>query len=333
MGPAGATERHGLREEAKAAMGLTIGVDIGGTKIAAGVVDEQGKILSRVRRDTPAQDGKQTVQAIAACINELVADHEEIIGAGLGAPGFIDAARSTVLFTPNLPWRNEPLRAEVEQLTGLPVVVENDANAAAWGESVFGAGNAQPYTITLTVGTGLGGGIVINGVLVRGAFGVAAEVGHINIVPDGLRCGCGLLGCWEQYASGSALVREARELAARSPENAGRLLKLGDGTPEKITGPQVTRAAREGDPIAIEALYAIGHWLGHGMADLAATLDPRLFIIGGGVSEAGALIAVPARESFKARLTARGHRPEAEVRLAQLGQDAGLIGAADLARR
>lgn len=314
-------------------MGPTIGVDIGGTKIAAGVVDDQGRILARVRRDTPACDGREAVQAVAACISELAADNNDIIGAGLGAPGFIDAARSTVLFAPNLPWRNQPLRAEVEQLTGLPVVVENDANAAAWGESMFKAGNAQPHSVTLTIGTGLGGGVVINGALLRGAFGAAAEVGHINIVPEGRRCGCGNLGCWEQYASGTALVREARNRAARSPESASRLLGMGDGRPDTITGPQVTLAAREGDPIAIEALYAIGQWLGHGMADLAAILDPRLFIIGGGVSEAGALIAVPARESFRARLTARGHRPEAEVRLAQLGQDAGLIGAADLARR
>jgi glucokinase len=313
-------------------MGLTIGVDIGGTKIAAGVVDNQGRILSRIRHDTPADDGRKTVEAIAASITELAADHE-ITGAGLGAPGFIDAARSTVLFTPNLPWRNEPLRAEIEQLTGLPVVVGNDANAAAWGESMFGAGNGQPYTITLTIGTGLGGGIIINGALVRGAFGVAAEVGHINIVPEGRRCPCGNLGCWEQYASGSALVREARELAAKSPEAATRLLAQGDGDPESITGPQVTAAAGEGDPVAIQALYTLGHWLGHGMADLAAILDPRLFILGGGASAAGALITVPARESFRTRLTARGHRPEAEIRLAQLGQDAGLIGAADLARR
>jgi glucokinase len=313
-------------------MGLTIGVDIGGTKIAAGVVDNQGKIRSRVRHDTPSGDGRKTVETIAACITELAAE-DEVTGAGLGAPGFIDAARSTVLFTPNLPWRNEPLRAEIEQLTGLPVVVENDANAAAWGEAMFGAGNGQAHTIMLTIGTGLGGGIIINGDLVRGAFGVAAEVGHITIVQDGRRCPCGNLGCWEQYASGSALVRVARELAAKSPEAATRLLAQGDGDPEHITGHQVTAAAREGDPIAIEALYTLGHWLGHGMADLAAVLDPRLFILGGGVSEAGALIAVPARESFRSRLTARGHRPEAEVRMAQLGQDAGLIGAADLARR
>ena len=197
-------------------MGLAIGVDIGGTKVAAGVVDDDGRILARLRRDTPAHDPAKTEDVIADCIGELSAEHE-IEAAGLGAAGFVDAARSTVLFAPNLAWRNEPLRAAVEQRTGLPVVVENDANAAAWGETRFGAGHGQPHTVTLTVGTGLGGGVVLGGELVRGAFGAAAEVGHVNLVPDGRPCGCGLRGCWEQYASGRALVHEARERAARSP--------------------------------------------------------------------------------------------------------------------
>jgi glucokinase len=285
-----------------------------------------------VRRETPPGDGPATVDTIAAAITELATEHK-VSGAGLGAAGFIDAGRSTVLFAPNLPWRNQPLRAEVERRTGIPVVVENDANAAAWGESMFGAGNGQAHTVTVTIGTGLGGGVVVNGQLLRGAFGVAAEIGHINIVPDGRSCGCGNHGCWEQYASGTALVREVRELAGRDPGRAAGLLAGGDGTPEGIKGPQVTAAAREGDPVAIEALATLGGWLGRGMADLAAVLDPRLFILGGGVSEAGDLITAPARASFAAHLTAHDHRPKAEIRLAQLGQDAGLIGAADLARR
>jgi glucokinase len=253
--------------------------------------------------------------------------------AGLGAAGFVDAARSTVLFAPNLAWRNEPLRAAVEQRTGLPVVVENDANAAAWAETRFGAGHGQPHTVTLTVGTGLGGGVVLDGQLVRGAFGAAAEVGHMIIVPDGRPCGCGLLGCWEQYASGRALVTEARQRAARDPTEARLLLELGDGRPESVTGPMVTMAAVAGDPVALASFQAVGTWLGRGMADLAAILDPQVFIIGGGVSEAGELLAGPARATFQANLTAHGHRPTATVRVAELGPDAGLIGAADLARR
>jgi glucokinase len=312
-------------------MGLAIGVDIGGTKVAAGVVDQDGRILARLRRDTPAQDPGKTEDVIADCIRELAAEHE-VDAAGLGAAGFVDAARSTILFAPNLAWRNEPLRAAVEQRTGLPVVVENDANAAAWGETRFGAGHGQPHTVTLTVGTGLGGGVVLDGQLVRGAFGAAAEVGHMIIVPDGRPCGCGLLGCWEQYASGRALVREARERAARSPESASLLLELANGRADAITGPMVTMGAVAGDSVALQSFRAVGAWLGHGMADLAAILDPRVFIIGGGVAEAGELLVGPARDAFQGNLTARGHRPVAAVRVAQLGQDAGLIGAADLAR-
>jgi glucokinase len=313
-------------------MGLAIGVDIGGTKVAAGVVDAEGRVLARLRRDTPAHDPEKVEDVIAECIRELAAEHD-VEAAGLGAAGFVDAARSTVLFAPNLAWRNEPLRAAVEQRTGLPVVVENDANAAAWGETRFGAGHGQPHTITLTVGTGLGGGVVLGDELVRGAFGAAAEVGHVNMVPDGRPCGCGNHGCWEQYASGRALVHEARERAARSPQSATLLLELANGRADAITGPMVTTGAVADDPVALQSFEAVGTWLGHGMAALAAILDPRVFIVGGGVSEAGELLVGPAREAFQANLTARGHRPMASVRVAQLGQDAGLIGAADLARR
>ena len=313
-------------------MGLAIGVDIGGTKVAAGVVDADGQILARLRRDTPAHDPDKVEDVIADCIRELAADHE-VEAAGLGAAGFVDAARSTVLFAPNLAWRNEPLRAAVEQRTGLPVVVENDANAAARGETRFGAGHGQPYTVTVTVGTGLGGGLVMGGELVRGAFGVAAEVGHMNLVPDGRPCGCGLRGCWEQYASGRALVHEARQRAAASPAQARLLLELANGQVEAITGPMVTMGAVAGDPVALASFKAVGTWLGHGLAALAAILDPRVFIIGGGVAEAGELLIAPARDTFQTTLTARTHRHTAAVRVAQLGQDAGLIGAADLSRR
>ena len=313
-------------------MGLAIGVDVGGTKVAAGVVDADGRILVRLRRDTPAQDPDKVEDVIAEAIRELTADHE-VEAVGLGAAGVVDAARSTVLFAPNLAWRNAPLRAAVEQRTGLPVVVENDANAAAWAETRFGAGHGQPFTVTLTVGTGLGGGVVLGGELIRGGFGAAAEVGHVNLVPDGRPCGCGNLGCWEQYASGRALVTEARQRAAQSPSSARLLLELANGQPDAITGPMVTMGAVAGDPVALASFRAVGAWLGHGMADLAAILDPRVFIIGGGVSEAGELLAGPARATFQAQLTGRGHRPVAAVRVAQLGQDAGLIGAADLARR
>jgi glucokinase len=313
-------------------MGLTIGVDVGGTKVAAGVVDEDGRIVARMRRDTPATDPAMTQDVIAACVRELAAAHR-VDAVGIGAAGFVDSARSSVLFSPNLAWRDEPLRAGIEARTGLPVVVENDANAAAWAETRFGAGKGHPFTVTLTIGTGIGGGIVLDGEPYRGAFGIGAEMGHVNVVPGGRQCPCGNRGCLEQYASGPALVREARERAALARGSAAGLLRLAGGDPAAITGPLVTAAARDGDPVAVAAFRTVGAWLGHGMADFAAVLDPGLFILAGGVSDAGELLATPAREAFEAGLTAAAYRPVAAVRVAELGTDAGLVGAADLARR
>ncbi len=313
-------------------MTLTIGVDIGGTKVAAGVVDADGAILCTALRDTPADDPAKTIAVIFEVIAELRADHD-VEAIGLGAAAFIDAQRSTVVFAPNLAWRNEPLRATVEQNSGLPAVVENDANAAAWGESRFGAAREVASMVLLTIGTGIGGGIVLDGKLYRGHNGMAAEIGHLTVVPDGRRCGCGNRGCWERYASGRALVREARDLADVSPEYGSRLLELGDGDLDGITGPEVTQAAREGDPAALEAFEVIGMWLGRGLASLAAVLDPEMFVIGGGVSDAGELLRRPAEKAFRSRLTGRVYRELPQIAVAELGGQAGIVGAADLARR
>jgi glucokinase len=184
----------------------------------------------------------------------------------------------------------------------------------------------------VAVGTGIGASIIIGGELYRGRWGMAGEPGHVRVVPDGRLCGCGNRGCWEQYSSGNALVAEAREFARRTPEGAMRLLQLGGGRPEGISGPEITQAATEGDPAALRCFQTVGGWLGQGLADLAAILDPACFVIGGGVSEAGDLLLDPARAAFERALTGRGHRPYAEIKVAQLGQDAGIVGAADLAR-
>ena len=312
-------------------MGLTIGIDLGGTKIAGGVVDERGVILAQSRRVTPQRDAAATGVAIIEVVRELVAQHA-VDSIGIGAAGFIDEKRSRVLFAPNLGWVNEPLRDQVEALTGLPVVVENDALAAAWGEFRFGAGQGYSNLVLVTVGTGIGGGVIVDGRPLRGAYGVGSEIGHLQMVREGLVCGCGLLGCWEQYASGTALVRTARQIAGRRLTEGTLLLSLGDGTPEGIEGSHITVAAREGDPVAVAAFDEVGEWLGQGMADLAAVLDPGCFVLGGGVSEAGDLLLTPTRASFHEHLTGREHRPIAEVVLAALGNEAGIIWAADLAR-
>lgn len=314
-------------------MGLTIGVDVGGTKIAAGVVDESGHLRATTRRDTPYDDPAKTEDAIAEAVQELEASHQaEAIG--VGAAGFVDADRSTVLFAPNLAWRNEPLGRAIEARIGLPTVVENDANAASWAEARFGAGKGESHVVVVTVGTGIGGGIVLDGKLVRGRFGVAAEMGHFTVVPDGRRCGCGNQGCWEQYASGRALVAEARALATASPAIAATLLALAGGRARAINGRMITAAAREGDEAALECFRIVGTWLGRGIADLAAILDPGVFIIAGGVSQAGDLIRKPAWQAYLSRLTGRTHRQTADLRIGQLGGDeAGVIGAGDLARQ
>lgn len=310
-----------------------IGVDIGGTKIAAGVVDDEGRIVAKARRESVSLDVDALDQAVVGVCAELAALHP--IGAiGLAAPGFIGADQATVRFTPNLPWRDHPLRDRVAAGLGLnvPMVVENDANAAGWAEFRFGVGRDVNDMLLLTIGTGLGGAVIVAGRLVLGAWGVAAEVGHMRVVPDGQLCGCGLSGCWEQYASGTALVREARTAAWSTPERAIRLLELADGDAAMITGPSVTRAAVEGDPLSRELLAEVGRWIGEGSASVAAVLDPALVVIGGGVASAGDLLLEPARAAFVAQLSARGYRPEARMELASMGNDAGIVGAADLAR-
>jgi glucokinase len=312
-------------------MGLTIGVDVGGTKIAAGVVDHAGRLVATQRRETPATDTAAVVRTIGDLVSELRTQHD-VQAVGIGAAAFIDKARATVLFAPNLAWRDTPLRAEVERRVRLPTVVENDANAAAWGEFRFGAGAAADDMLLVTVGTGVGGGLVIDGSLYRGGFGVAAEIGHLRVVPGGHLCGCGNRGCLEQYASGRALVREAKEVAlANSPQAAG-ILELAGGDVDAITGPMVTKAAATGDGFAVELLGEVGRWLGEGIASLAAVLDPTMVVLGGGVSEAGALLLDPVLTAFRQSLTGRRHRPELTLALATLGNTAGLIGAADLAR-
>ncbi|UDY22518.1 ROK family glucokinase [Nocardioides sp. Kera G14] len=310
-------------------MSLTLGVDVGGTKILAGVVDDDGRILEQVRVTSPATDAGAITAAIVGLVKDLTGRHQ-IEAVGVGAAGYIDRGRSTVMFAPNIAWRDVNLRTPIEEASGLPVVIENDANAAAWGEFAFGAAAEVESSLMVTVGTGVGGGIVLDGALQRGAFGVAAEIGHLRVVPGGLICGCGNHGCLESYASGSALVRYARDAADAG--HAPGLLERAGGSVKAITGPLVTEAAQAGDEAAIAAFAELGRWLGEGIASLVAVLDPDVIVLGGGVSEAGDLLLEPTRAAFRSQLTGRGHRPEAELRLATLGNEAGLIGAADLAR-
>jgi glucokinase len=313
-------------------MSLSCGIDVGGTKIAGGVVDDQGNILQHLRVDSPASDVEAIEDAIAGLVSRLREEHP-IESVGVGAAGYIDKSRSTVLFAPNLAWRHVDLKAELEPRVGLPVVIENDANAAAWGEFVYGAGHDVEDLLLVTVGTGVGGGLVLDGEVYRGAFGVGAEIGHLRVVPQGRLCGCGNFGCFEQYASGTALVRNAREAVGAGSLPARSLLERAGGDVGGIDGPLITTAARDGDLFAIEQLAELGRWLGEGIASLTAVLDPAVVAIGGGVADADELLLDPLRVAFESHLPGRGHRPVLEIRKAALGNRAGLIGAADLARR
>src|SRR4051812_29502143 len=312
-------------------MALAIGVDIGGTKVAGGVVDEDGRVLDRERRETPGHDVAATEAIIIEVVSRLARRHD-VTAVGVGAAGWGADDHATVLFAPHLAWRNEPLRAALDDRISLPLVIENDANCAAWAEYRFGVAHGQKVAVCITLGTGIGGGLIIDGAVYRGAFGVSCEYGHMTLVPDGRGCACGNRGCWEMYASGRALARDARELAADSPLAAAAMIELA-GSVAGLTGPVVTAAAAAGDPAALSICTTMGRWLGRGLASLAAIIDPSIFVIGGGVSAAGEILLRPAREEFEHSLTGRGFRPVAEVAPAGLGPEAGLVGAADLARR
>jgi glucokinase len=306
-----------------------IGIDIGGTKIAGALVSDEGEILSERRTATPAGDANAIVDAVVDMITGL-AEGTDVVAAGVAAPGFIDAAQSTVYYTPNIPWRNEPLRARLLERLDLAITVDNDANAAGWAEFRFGAGRLYSDMTMLTIGTGVGGAIVTEDRLFRGGFGAGAEIGHLRVVPGGLPCGCGARGCIEQYGSGRALLRMANEIA----DVGGIGLALADERSKTgtLTGDQVGVLIAGGDPGALQALRELGGWLGEACASLAAVLDPQVFIFGGGVAVAGDLLLDPIREAFLSHLPARGYHPEPKFATAELVNNAGVVGAADLAR-
>jgi glucokinase len=230
----------------------TVGIDIGGTKIAGALVNEAGEILGDLKVPTSANDPVALQAAVVKMVEELRSG-EQVSAVGVAAAGFIDANQAVVYYAPNLSWRNEPLKEKLEAELGLPVVIENDANAAGWAEYRFGAGAGYHHMMMLTIGTGVGGAIVANGELFRGGFGIGAELGHMNFIPKGKLCGCGQHGCLEQYGSGTALLNSAKELVASGSEEAKRLKELSDSVPE-LTGNEVYKAIQEGDPGALRLL-------------------------------------------------------------------------------
>ncbi len=309
-----------------------IGIDVGGTKVLGGVVTGTGEILATARRDTPREGGRALTEAIANVATELIQQYP-VDSIGVSAAGFISSDRQTMLATPNISnWNGVNLVTELTEILHKKIVLENDANAAAWGEFKFGAGRGRSDLMMLTLGTGVGGGLILDGSVFRGAFGIGAELGHIRIVPEGQLCGCGIRGCLEQYASGSALMRHAREAIDASPLLARNLLERGDGTIEGLRGNHITEAARDGDPVAIAAFNTMATYLGAGIASLCAVIDPSCVVLGGGVIDAGELFLGPTRDAALRLIPFSGKHPYPEILAAVLGNHAGLVGVADLSR-
>jgi glucokinase len=305
----------------------TIGVDLGGTKMAVGVIDSERQI--RYEGQEPSV-GLSEDRLVAALAKEMLAAKQarpDVVAAGLGIPATIDHDRGLAVQAVNLEISDVPIRDLMQEQLELPVFVDNDANCAALAEHLYGAGRGAKDMVMLTIGTGIGGGLVLGGEVFRGSTGAAAELGHIVIVEDGLPCqgNCPNHGCVETYASGTAIAREGRVAAEREPDSAlGQALAVGP-----ITGRTVTELAIGGDPLSRELIAEAGRHLGVALASLANIFDPDVFVIGGGVSVVGELMLAPARHELRTRaLPPQNERP---VNLAELGPDAGLIGAAAMA--
>jgi glucokinase len=304
-----------------------IGVDVGGTKIAAAVVSAEGEILNEVRYPTQAIPPNRLVGTIAGAITE-VGDGFEVGGVCLAVPGLIMASVNTVIFSPNLhEIENIRLDEEIGGRTGMRVTVENDANAAAWGEFRYGAGKDVEHQVFITLGTGVGGGVITHGVLLRGAQGAGGELGHVTLDPEGPLCGCGNHGCLEAVASGTAIQRRAREFANDRPTSALGQLAI----QRQVLGEDVTRLAEEGDEAAVAVLKETGRWLGIGVAGFVNIFNPEVVAVGGGASRAGEFILGPARREVKLRARSPS-RDLAEIKEATLGPASGVLGAAALAR-
>ncbi len=303
-----------------------IGVDVGGTKIAVGIVSADGELLDEVRQPTP-HTSKRLIEALAGAIQEVGNGHE-VGGVCLAVPGNILATENRVIYSPNLhAIEGVALKDELEPKIGLPLTVENDANAAAWGEFRFGAGSDVDHLVFITLGTGVGGGVITHGVLMRGAQGAGGELGHTTIQATGPRCSCGNRGCLEAMASGTAIRRRAREVAIEKPGSALNRL----ASTREILGEDVTRLAEGGDEAALSVLEEAGVWLGIGLAGFVNVFNPEVVAIGGGVVEAGDLILNPARREIQLRARSPA-RDLAEIRVATLGAKSGILGAAALAR-
>ena len=308
---------------------LRIGIDLGGTKIAAGIIDENYNLLSRAEVPTRAAQGAEGVVAdMAACVREALAaageDISDCCGAGIGSPGLCDTEKGSVRNAHNLGWYGVPVCELLSKELGIPVKVDNDANCAALGEVVAGAAKGSRSALMVTLGTGVGGGIIINGEIYSGWQSLGGEIGHMCIVMDGEQCSCGEKGCWEAYAASSALVRQAEKAAAEHPES---LLAANTG---KLDGKKIFAALAEGDAVAKAVVERYCAYVAVGIVNLVNAIYPESIIIGGGISAVGETILGPIREYIGDHFFASQKDLMPRVARAQLGNDAGIIGAAAL---
>jgi glucokinase len=308
-----------------------VGVDVGGSKVLAAVVSPTGEVVRSVLARTPGRLVEAAlVEDVMTDAVLSVADGETVKAVGVAAAGFVDASGERVAFAPHLPWRGEDVRRRLAERWGVPVVLDNDANCTAVAEATYGVAGGDGTSVVVTMGTGIGGALLVDGRMLRGLNGMAGEFGHMQVVPDGQPCECGRRGCWEQYASGNALVRYARAQIGLEPSV---LTEACGGDPDRLTGPMVTDAAVDGDLVARQVFGSVGHWLGVGLANLVAALDPHRIVVGGGVSAAGDRLLDPARHELERSVVAAGDRVIPPVLAARLGPEAGVVGAAELARR
>jgi len=310
------------------------GIDLGGTNIGAGIVDEDGSILLKDEVPTGAsRPYEYVIRDMAGLIENIIARGgytiSDIESIGIGSPGSMDRGEGKVVFANNLGWKHVPVRKELQKYIDLPVYLENDANVAGLAESVAGACKGAKNSVTITLGTGVGSGVIIDGKPYSGSHGVGAELGHIIVHTGGVQCNCGNRGCLERYASATALIREGRKVATENPDSL--IGKSVEGDLDKITAKVVIDAAKAGDSAALEVFDTYIYYLTMGIVSVINMLDPSVIAIGGGVSRAGDFLLDALRKSVDEHIFYKDI-PHADIYISELGNDAGIIGAAMLGR-
>ena len=311
-----------------------VGIDLGGTNIAVGLVDEEGKILHKDSTPTLLERGPEPIiEDMGKLSLKVIKDAgytlDDVKAIGIGAPGIADPKTGVMVFCTNLRWHMVPLRELLQKVINKPVFIDNDATVAGLAESVAGVSAGIANSVFLTLGTGVGGGVVINHKIYSGSHGVGSELGHMTVQCEGRKCTCGSTGCWEQYSSATALIRQGREAVEGHPESL--ILKKVNGDASKIEARTIIDAAREGDPIACKVYDKYIYYLAIGIVAIINAFDPEVIVLGGGVSKAGDFLLEPLRKKV-AEYVFYKDLPYAEIKIATLGNDAGIIGAAMLGK-